>query len=556
MVATQGFESEDEQAAEHSLRPRHNGGIGGTLLGPGSVLEGRYRIERVLGEGGMGIVYRASHVNLKRSVAIKLLHPDVAKDPVIFDRFLQEAQSASAIGHRNIVDIRDFGVLEDGTSYIVMEYLEGRDLHDLIQTFGPVPPSMVVALGAQIAEGLSAAHAAGIIHRDLKPDNIFLVQSQDPVPLIKILDFGIAKAASSSSRLTRSGQVFGTPQYMSPEQCSGQHVDERSDIYALGTVLYEMLVGAPAFKADTLMGVLTKQMYEKPRPPSTYSLPFRLPKALESLIMKCLAKRPARRYPSMTAVLDALSDIEFRNEDVASIHPEVSWRPQPSSIVPSTASDEPSRAEYTGNGLVVPELQALGEHGSSEPDSAARSASAADQESDIPVELPMLWFSGTSFRWMRRSRRIGIIITLILVLIFIALASDWGAEDSHNTPLGDATDPAATHRSSANTALETPENRPTQDANAQINRAIDAPMPPEQLTGTQDAGDIDSQDAGASASKENTSRKRAPQQAPVPSARPDDISGPAGRARRPAKDQASEAKAPRLGGLRLVDPWE
>lgn len=553
MVATQGFESDDEQAEGPSLRPRHSGGIEGTMLGPGSVLEGRYRIERVLGEGGMGIVYRASHVNLKRQVAIKLLHPDVAKDPVIFERFRQEAQSASAIGHRNIVDIRDFGVLEDGTSYIVMEHLEGRDLHDLIEAFGPVPPSMVVALGVQIAEGLAAAHAAGIIHRDLKPDNIFLVESQDPVPLVKILDFGIAKAASSPSRLTKSGQVFGTPQYMSPEQCSGQHVDERSDVYALGTVLYEMLVGAPPFKADTLMGVLTKQMYEKPRPPSTYSLPFSLPQALEDLVMRCLAKRPARRYASMATLLNALRDIECLNEDGSRMTPEISWQPQPSSLVPPMATDEQQEDNHLVNRMAVPELRALDGQGVRMSVDEAPSTLESDPDSDIPDGLPMLWFSGASFRRLHRSPLGGVILTLLLAVIVILLATDWANKDRPDASAIEKTDPPAgteigpTNGKSATQVGVSPSRRGSgsvSDIALDANGDQEEPAP-------ENMGSLEADAADARRDKDAGPQAPGPNVEAAPG-----TSGALRRAPRPPAASGRGDKAPAGGGLRLVDPWE
>jgi len=263
----------------------------------GQTIDQRYRVEALLGQGGMGLVYRVTHTRLNKQLAIKVLRRENTKDPEVLARFRREAESASGIGNQHIVDINDFGELEDGSTYFVMECLEGLDLIDAIDVAQRMPEARAILIAIQLCEALGAAHDAGIVHRDLKPENVFLVQRNDTKDFVKVLDFGIAKVANGPNRLTRDGEVLGTPHYMSPEQCEGDGVDHRTDIYALGVLLYEMVTGHVPHDADTMMGILTKQMYEDPIPPKV-----RVPQVsedLEHLIMRCLEKKPEQRYQTM-----------------------------------------------------------------------------------------------------------------------------------------------------------------------------------------------------------------------------------------------------------------
>src|SRR5688572_17756924 len=234
----------------------------------GTLVDGRYRIDAQIGEGGMGVVYRALHIALNKTLALKVLRGEMAKDAEVVQRFIQEAQAATSIGHENIIDINDFGRLPDGTVYFVMEYLNGLPLNDLIKRGGSIPVGQAVEIIRQIAGALGTAHQRGIIHRDMKPDNVYIVPRGETQNFVKVLDFGIAKVGGASNKLTRTGMVFGTPHYMSPEQAAGQSVDARTDIYALGVIMYEMFTGRVPFDADTFMAVLTKHMFEKPEPMS------------------------------------------------------------------------------------------------------------------------------------------------------------------------------------------------------------------------------------------------------------------------------------------------
>jgi hypothetical protein len=274
----------------------------------GTVVDGRYRIQVRIGEGGMGVVYKAVHTSLNKVIALKVLRGEMAKDAEVVQRFVQEAQSASSIGHENIIDISDFGRLPDGTVYFVMEYLNGQPLNDLIKRGGSIPVTDAVQILRQIGSALGAAHQRGIVHRDLKPDNIYLVQRGELSNFVKVLDFGIAKVGGASNKLTRTGMVFGTPHYMSPEQAAGQSVDARTDIYALGVIMYEMFTGRVPFDADTFMAVLTKHMFEKPQPMNSPHAGRQLG-ALEEITMRALEKKPENRYQTMHELVEDLDRV-------------------------------------------------------------------------------------------------------------------------------------------------------------------------------------------------------------------------------------------------------
>jgi serine/threonine-protein kinase len=282
----------------------------------GQTIDGRYRLERVLGEGGMGVVYLGHHLLLSKVVAIKVLRSDLARDKELVTRFLNEAQAASRIGNPHIVDISDFGMLPEGGAYFAMEHLAGQSLGDMLDRHSTLPLRMIAHIAKQVAEALGAAHAAGIVHRDLKPDNIMLVDRGGDPHFVKILDFGIAKVANTAhTKLTRAGSVFGTPQYMSPEQAGGLSVDHRSDIYALGVLMYEMCKGTPPFGGDNVMNILSHHMFHPP--PPMREARGDIPDAFEAVVLKCLAKKPEARYASMHDLIADLTAVESGLPSVA-----------------------------------------------------------------------------------------------------------------------------------------------------------------------------------------------------------------------------------------------
>lgn len=265
----------------------------------GTTIDGRYSIEKKLGEGGMGVVYLATHAIIGKKCALKVLRGELSKESEVGARFVQEAQSAAAIGNDHIIEISDFGQLPDGSAYFVMEFLDGLALHDVLEETPKLEPERALDIMIQCCEALAAAHNSNIVHRDLKPDNIYLITKGGREDFVKVLDFGIAKVASQSSRLTKTGMIFGTPQYMSPEQAAGSGVDARTDIYSLGIIMYEMLCGHVPFEADTFMGVLTKHLYEEPIPPRRLVPPVELNQNMESVLLKAISKKPEKRYQSM-----------------------------------------------------------------------------------------------------------------------------------------------------------------------------------------------------------------------------------------------------------------
>ncbi|MBK8239744.1 MAG: serine/threonine protein kinase [Deltaproteobacteria bacterium] len=277
----------------------------------GRVIAERYRVEAVLGRGGMGAVLRCHHLGLQRDVAVKLLHPKLADDREIAARFEREAASASRLDHPNCVRVLDFGAWQAvpgaaPAKYLAMQLLEGGEL--TAQLGKPLPPRRAIALMQQILAGLEHAHAHGIVHRDLKPENVFVTRDHDGDELLKLVDFGIAKiteADSASPKLTRVGFVFGTPQYMSPEQAAGGTVDLRTDLYAAGVILYEMLAGIPPFMGDDPTALLRQHVFDDP-PPLSHALPH----GLRQVVMRMLAKDRDRRFASAREVREALAEID------------------------------------------------------------------------------------------------------------------------------------------------------------------------------------------------------------------------------------------------------
>src|ERR1700736_388794 len=268
-------------------------------LEPGTILAERFEVLQLLGQGGMGAVYKARDIELERLVALKLIRPDLASHPEILRRFKQELILAREVTHRNVIRIFDLGQAQ-GIKFITMEYVEGRDLRGLLHEKGKMAPEEAVPIILQMAAALEAAHHAGVVHRDLKPQNAM----SDKDGRVYVMDFGIARSLEHQG-MTQTAALMGTPEYMSPEQAKGEKVDARSDLFALGIIFYEMLTGISPFKADTAMAMMFKRTQERATPLSQLNLG--VPPVISDIVSKCLETKAEERYQSAREVI---SDLE------------------------------------------------------------------------------------------------------------------------------------------------------------------------------------------------------------------------------------------------------
>jgi serine/threonine protein kinase len=314
----------------------------------GQVLAGKYRIDEKIDEGGMGCVYRATHVLMEKTIAVKVLHPALAADDKIVARFTREAKAASRISHPHAINVTDFGESENGIVYLVMEYLRGRTLKDIIRSEGPMPLSRVVEIVRQVSGALEAAHAEGVVHRDLKSDNIMLEEASGGGDWAKVLDFGIAKIQQTAQSvhetdpgLTSPNLIIGTPQYMSPEQCSqASDIDTRSDVYSFGVIVYEMLAGHVPFTGDSPTAIMMKHLQEPP--PSILEERKDLPASVGRVIARALAKRPEDRYQKAGDLYDELSAAAA--EESSPLTSAVPTAVETGRIIVPTGANEPARS--------------------------------------------------------------------------------------------------------------------------------------------------------------------------------------------------------------------
>jgi serine/threonine-protein kinase len=293
----------------------------------GKEIAGQFRILQRIGSGGMGAVYKAEQPDMNRFVAIKILHPKYVSRPDLVSRFRREARAMSHLSHPNTARVYMYGQLEDGACYIVMEYLEGKNLAQITRAEGMLQPARAVNIMVQVCGALEEAHRQGMVHRDLKPENIFLTSQGGIADFPKVLDFGLAKVTQREMRpgsliLTQEGMVFGTPEFMSPEQARGQQLDARSDIYSLGCILYEMLTGKLPFDAAQPMDYLALQIRGTPIPLGQRIANLKLPDGLEAVVMKTIEKEPDKRHPSAADFAHALKEClqeEVRDDAMRSV---------------------------------------------------------------------------------------------------------------------------------------------------------------------------------------------------------------------------------------------
>jgi serine/threonine-protein kinase len=316
-------------------------------------IAGNWRTDEVIGSGAMGTIYRATQVSLGKTVVIKLLHKHLSGDPTLKKRFHREAKAASLLNHPNCIQVIDFGQQDDGAFYIAMEHVDGVDLAELIYEQFPLDPVRTIRILKQVCAALDEAHANGVLHRDLKPENVMVSERRNQPDFVKVLDFGIAKLQEGSGEggastfQTVAGVVCGTPEYMSPEQARGEKLDGRTDLYALGIVLYQMLTNELPFEADSALGVVTKHLSEKPKPPRQHHPA--VPPSLEALCLQLLEKDRNRRPQTALDVTAELNRIE-RELEAQARETMVAGRPSDRTVVElrpvQMAEFEKARQEY------------------------------------------------------------------------------------------------------------------------------------------------------------------------------------------------------------------
>jgi serine/threonine protein kinase len=305
------------------------------------ILEGQFRILQKIGTGGMGSVYKAEQPAMKRMVAIKILHPKLTNRQDLASRFRREARAMAQLTHPNTVKVFTYGELEDGSLYIVMEFLEGRNLNRAVKRDGPLPLERAVSILIQVCGALQEAHSMGIIHRDLKPENIFLCKQMGIDEYPKVLDFGLAKVTEQQMRpgsvnLTQEGMVFGTPEFMSPEQAQGHSLDATSDIYSLAVILYEALTGKLPFDAKSPMEFIQKHVVTPPIPLSERVTDLTFPSGLDGVIARALSKSPKDRFQSAIEFAAALRP--FAGSGGALVDSIFQMTPVPPNVAGTTAS--------------------------------------------------------------------------------------------------------------------------------------------------------------------------------------------------------------------------
>jgi eukaryotic-like serine/threonine-protein kinase len=329
---------------------RMQGGQTGDLVG--SVIADRYNVIKKLGEGGMGTVYLAEHVKMGRKSAIKVMNPGMVSDADAISRFNREASNASRINHPNVAAVYDFGETSDGLIFLAMEFIEGPSLTKVIEESGSLPPARAAEITRQAAEALAAAHDLGIVHRDLKPDNIMLAKGRDGSDIVKVVDFGIAKAAADDTqKVTKTGLVVGTPEYMSPEQLAGDKLDGRSDTYSLALVSYAMLTGKLPFPAETIQESMIKRLTDAPLPLATSKADVAWPESVQAVMDRALERDAAGRYQSASefgrALHTAVQAMPRGRASAATAVLESVSAPAPAASAPKTKATPAAGAEAT-----------------------------------------------------------------------------------------------------------------------------------------------------------------------------------------------------------------
>ncbi len=381
ICTTCGTEYPDEQSfcPTDGSSLKSTGGVADLV---GSIIDGKFRITKKLGEGGMGAVYLGEHVKMGRMSAIKVMSKSMANDPDAIARFNREASNASRIAHNNVCGIYDFGETDDGIIYLAMEFIEGEVLTDLIEREGALAPKRAANLLKQTADALEAAHELGIVHRDLKPDNIMIARSRDGTDLVKVVDFGIAKAVGGDEEgqhVTKTGLVVGTPEYMSPEQLSGDKVDGRSDIYSLALVFFRMLTGTLPFQADTAQEIMIKRLTDEPIKLAEALPSGAFPAGLQQTMDKALQRMPGNRYEHAAQFG---SDAVRAVSDLADAAPSVDTDGA-TQLIDSSEITSPAEAMADEGTAIIPSTRVSGAMSAPTPDTPMPSPAVAPKKTPV-----------------------------------------------------------------------------------------------------------------------------------------------------------------------------
>ena len=444
----------------------HSQPSGDPLLG--TTVAGRYKVIKLLGEGGMGQVYLAEHTAIEKRIALKVLRSEYAHKGEIVTRFQQEAISASRIKHPNVLDVFDFGQLENGCFYLAMEFLEGNDLADELQRSRVLTAPRALPIAMQICRALSVAHSKGVVHRDMKPENVFLQRTGDGEEIVKIVDFGIAQlkpsneeaaaASSTHRRLTRTGMIFGTPEYMAPEQASGKHADLRCDIYAVGIILFELFTGSVPFTGETFLGVLTKHLNEMPPAMRSVYPDLQISPELEGVVARALAKDPLQRYQTMNELAAALASTpEGQYSGVRGPYSQVGGEAR-GSMLPNTGTPSPTAQQFVSN----PGVAQQGGHGSGpELTDAARAAVTMPRQDTLEARAETQLGGEAATRPPTKSGGgSAIVFSLLAVLVLGGGAAAFLLRGGNTTPIAASAQPKAPEPVAAPTP-ETPPATPS-----------------------------------------------------------------------------------------------
>jgi serine/threonine protein kinase len=481
----------------------------------GSTLDEKYRLDERLGTGGMGTVYRATHLLIDRPVAVKVLNPRYVEDEAAQTRFRREARAAGRLQHINAVTVTDFGRTSDGLVYIVMELLEGRTLRDVLAREAPLDVARAVSIMLQISSAVAAAHQAGVIHRDLKPANIFVVQRKEAPPFIKVLDFGIAKLAADAldddddpQTLTQVGAMIGTPRYMSPEQCDGAHLTPAADVYSMGIILYEMLTGTTPFNGTSPLAIALKHSSQPPRNPREFVAT--IPVALEEVVLHALEKKAEDRPKDAEAFrleLYAVAErLGLEHADSRSVPTIESLRnagtETPSgrlvidierlrqSRAAASATTSANQPQTAASGRIAnAEANPAGNGYSSQPmavESAPIAAPVYPAQTVRPGQAPAIaririFFEKKQswFRWLSRPIRILLISTTVLLLLVVTIAVLATRQTGKLTIASDTSEAISglAVKEEAQTPLETTSaNVPRQTRNTRETRRVNSPQ--------------------------------------------------------------------------------